>query len=376
MDFGVCNSYLEVDLRIVGENYRSLRGLFLPRTEVIPVLKGDAFGLGAVPVAERLLEIAAPPYLGVADVSEGVALRHAGISCPILLLAGVIPAHCGAVVEYGLTPGVGRLGLVPLLAQEAQRQKKHIRIHLALDTGLGRLGVRPGAELDALLREIGSAGEFLSVAGVYSHFADSETPQDPLNQTQYERYLASLRQISSFGIAPGMRHLSNSAASEWFEKAKLDAVRLGRRMFFDSPAHPNGSVREPASWRTFVTHLRTVTRGERFGYGEGIVLDHDAVIALIGVGYGDGLQRMYVNAHAPVLIHGRRAPLLGLCMDQAFVDVTGIDCAVGDTVTLFGRDEAGNFLSSQETAALVSDEGCGLTATLLPRVRRVYLTGR
>ena len=372
MERDLYNSYLYVDLEGAAANYRSLRARFAPDTQVIPVLKGDAFGLGLLPVARRLLREGEPPYLGVAHAAEGAALRDAKIQCPILVLAGILPTQCKAVVQYDLTPGVGRLGIVPLLAKEAERQEKTVCIHLTIDTGLGRLGVRPGEELSALLDEIKAAGSAVRVTGTYSHFAKAETEQSPMVTAQYEQYLAVLDQIADAGMNPGMRHLSNSAASEWFPQADFDAVRLGRRLFFDSPTTPNGSVHEIASWRTAVTNLRCVKAGERFGYGEGIRLDHDAQLALIGVGYGDGLLRTYADAHAPILIRGQRAPLLGLCMDQAFVDATGISCEVGDEATLFGWDKEGNFLSAQETAARIDDEGCGLTSVLTPRVKRIY----
>jgi alanine racemase len=365
-------SYLCVDLDAAAENYRSLCRCFLPKTEVIPVLKGDAFGLGMMPVAKRLVAEREPIYLAVADTAEGVALREGEIACPVLLLAGVLPAQCPAVVRFDLTPGVGRLGLVPLLAEEARRQAKTVSVHIALDTGLGRLGVRPGEELSALLEEIRQNSDVVRVKGTYSHFGQAETIGSPKVSVQYARYCDALGQVRDAGIDPGLRHMSNSAASEWFHDADFDAVRLGRRMFFDSPTEPNKTVREVASWRTFITNLRHFEKGDTFGYGAGYTLDHDAMIALIGVGYGDGLDRGYVRAHAPVLLHGQRAPLVGMCMDQAYVDVTGIDCSVGDEVTMFGWDSEGNYLSAQETAAYIDDEGCGLTTMLLPRVPRRY----
>jgi len=341
---------------------------------VIPVLKGDAMGLGMLPVARRIAKAAKIPCLAVAHLSEGINLRAGGITLPVLVLGGSLPCQCAAAAQYDLTIGVGRLGLVPVLAQEARAHQKTVEIHLTIDTGLGRLGVRPGEELDALLREVRQNNDAVRITGTYSHFADAESIGSERAKRQVALFKDALRQIERQKFEAGLRHMSSSAASEWLPQANFDAIRVGRRLFFDNPTAPNGSVREVASWRTYLTKVRAVTADETFGYGKGAVLGHDGQLALIGVGYGDGLLRELVHAHAPVLINGRRAPLVGLCMDQAYVDVTGIDCKYGDEATLFGWDGSGeHFLSAQEVAAYMNDEGCGLTAALLPRVRRVYI---
>ena len=142
----------------------------------------------------------------------------------------------------------------------------------------------------------------------------------------------------------------------------------------DHPTQPLGCIEEVASWRTCVTHVRALRAGQPVGYGGRFVLDHDAVIATIGVGYGDGLNEQLCRVHAPVLVGGQRCPLVECCMDQAFVDVTGVDCHPDDEVTLFGWDSRGTFLSSQEVSLLIGDnEGCGLTSALTSRVARIYL---
>ena len=142
----------------------------------------------------------------------------------------------------------------------------------------------------------------------------------------------------------------------------------------DAPYVRDGKIGEIASWRTFITAIKARHAGDSLGYGGAFHLEHDAVIATLGIGYGDGLDRGLCKVHAPVLINGKKCPLLTCCMDQSFVDVTGLDCAVGDEVTIFGRDGAGNFLSSQAQSELFcGDEGCGMTSALSTRVARVYI---
>ena len=140
----------------------------------------------------------------------------------------------------------------------------------------------------------------------------------------------------------------------------------------DAQDDPIGDIREVASWRAGIVGLRQLPAGSRLGYGRGSILEKDTRVAVVNVGYGDGLNHQ-VASGGPVLIEGQQAKILGCCMDQCFVDVRDIDCAVGSEVTLFGYDGAGNYLSSQEVARLCDDEGCGLTAALGSRVARIYL---
>jgi len=373
MDYGLHNSILIIDLKQAGDNLRSLQSVFGENTAVIPVIKGDCFGLGLVEMANTILEAIDVKCMAVAHVAEGVELRQAGVQCPILILGGVLPQMASAAVEYDLTAGVGRLGIIPLLAEEGRRQNKKVSVQLALDTGLGRLGVRPGEEFSALLDEVKDNLDVINVGGTYSHFGDAATENGEKSYIQYERYIKALEQMQNTGLEPGMRHMSNSAASEWLGKADFDAVRLGRRLFFDNPEKPNGTVKEVATWRTRITNIKHFKAGETFAYGSGVTLDYDADIALIGVGYGDGLRHELAVNRAPMLLHGERVHLLSLCMDQSFVDVTGVKCEVGDEVTLFGYDSDGNFLSAQEVASYANDEGCGLTAMITPRVKRIYV---
>ena len=179
--------------------------------------------------------------------------------------------------------------------------------------------------------------------------------------------------LRAAGIEPGLRHVACSAASEQYPEYCLDAVRVGRRLFMDAPTAPRGDILEVSTWRSFVTMVHPRRAGEQIGYGGAVTLAHDALIATVGVGYGDGLNPALASAKAPVLIGRKRCTLLACCMDQCLIDVTGTDCRPGDEVVFFGYDRFGNCLPSQEVALLIGgDEGCGLTAALSPRVVRAY----
>ena len=170
-----------------------------------------------------------------------------------------------------------------------------------------------------------------------------------------------------------MRHVSGSESTEFHPQYSLDAARVGRRLYMDHPVKPLGGIREAVSWRSYITHVELRHAGDTLGYGGKLHLPADTLVATIGIGYGDGLNEALAACHAPVLVHGKRCPLLACWMDQSFVDVTGLAVQVGDEVMLFGYDREGNLLSSQEVANLIGDnEGCGLTSALSSRVARLY----
>lgn len=365
------NSYLLVDLDQLRRNMEAILSSLPRGVRLIPVLKDDAYGLGLDRIGPVAASFPQVNLLAVAHVSEGAALRQAGVDKDILVMGGV-PSHLlPAAAQADLTLAAGRMGMVPLLAREGARLGRPVRIHVKIETGLHRTGLLPGSELAALMEELRRAAPHVQVAGAFTHFADLDDM--PRTRRQYESFLAGVAQLERGGFPVPLRHAAASAASEYCPEYLLDGARIGRRLYMDHPTRPLGTVGEVASWRTWVTQVRALRAGDGLGYGGRTHLDHDAEVATIAVGYGDGLSEQLCLARGPVLVHGQRRPLLECCMDQAFVDVTGLDCRPDDEVTLFGHDGQGSFLSSQEVALLIgSDEGCGLTSALTPRVARVY----
>ncbi len=374
MQPNVYNSCLYVDLSALRDNVAAIGRALSPGCRIMAVLKGDAYGLGLGPLSAVLEPMDEVHSFAVAHVSEGLGLRAAGVKKDVLLLSHPVPGAVSAGAEADLTFTVGRLGLIPPLAEEGRRLGRSVKVQLKLDTGLHRLGVAPGEELAALLSELRAAGETLHLTGIYSHFAD--TADAAACEAQYALYLRGLDQAEQAGFAAPLRHICDSAGSEEFPEYHLDAVRLGRRLIMDHPTRPAGDIREVASWRTRITFVHRRRAGEKLGYGGAYTLTRDSRIAVIGAGYGDGLIPAWAERHAPVLIRGVRCPVLACCMDQAMVDVTDLagDVSVGEEVTLLGFDRAGNGLLSQEIAALTgANEGCGITTAIPARVERVYL---
>lgn len=364
------NSYLHIDMNIFRQNMNTLLASLPAGVQLIPVLKDDAYGLGLGRMAAAAAEFDAVRRVAVAHVSEGLALRQQGFEKDILVLGSALPFQLPAAVAAGLELAAGSAEFVSALDAAAAQTGRRARVHVKIDTGLHRIGAEPGDELAALAEALRRAGH-IDAVGVFSHFAD--TDNEAASRAQYARFMQGTAQLEQAGFTGLLRHICSSASYEQYPEYALDAVRIGRALYMDSPDGVSHGIEEAVTWRSYITAVKQRRMGDSLGYGGAYRLAHDANIATIGVGYGDGLNEALCRVHADVLIGGKRCALLACCMDQCFADVTGIDCAPGDEVTFFGHDGLGNFLPSQEVAALIgSDEGCGLTSALSPRVARIY----
>lgn len=364
------NSYLHIDMNIFRKNMNTLLASLPAGVQLIPVLKDDAYGLGLGRMAAAAAEFDAVRRVAVAHVSEGLALRQQGFEKDILVLGSALPFQLPAAVAARLELAAGSAEFVSALDTAAAQAGRRACVHVKIDTGLHRIGVEPGDELAALAEALRRAGH-IDAVGVFSHFAD--TDNEAASRAQYARFMQGTAQLEQAGFKGLLRHICSSASYEQYPEYALDAVRIGRALYMDSPDGVSHGIEEAVTWRSYITAVKQRRAGDSLGYGGAYRLAHDANIATVGVGYGDGLNEALCRVHADVLIGGKRCALLACCMDQCFADVTGIDCAPGDEVTFFGHDGLGNFLPSQEVAALIgSDEGCGLTSALSPRVARIY----
>lgn len=364
------NSYLHIDMNIFRKNMNTLLASLPAGVQLIPVLKDDAYGLGLGRMAAAATEFDAVRRVAVAHVSEGLALRQQGFEKDILVLGSALPFQLPAAVAAGLELAAGSAEFVSALDAAAAQAGRRARVHVKIDTGLHRIGAEPGDELDALAEALRRAGH-IDAVGIFSHFAD--TDNEAASRAQYACFMQGAAQLEQAGFTGLLRHICSSASYEQYPEYALDAVRIGRALYMDSPDGVSHGIEEAVTWRSYITAVKQRRAGDSLGYGGAYRLAHDAQIATVGVGYGDGLNEALCRVHADVLIGGKRCALLACCMDQCFADVTGIDCVPGDEVTFFGHDGQGNFLPSQEVAALIgSDEGCGLTSALSPRVARIY----
>ncbi|MDR0906042.1 MAG: alanine racemase [Oscillospiraceae bacterium] len=365
------HSKFTVDLTAIAQNAvnaaRALGG-----TAIIPVLKGNAYGHGAAEVL-RALDGAIPfDCIAVAHVSEAAELRNAGCEKKIMLVSAAPRGLIPDALALGVILPVGDVDTVAAIARAAE---KPTAVQIKINSGLNRFGASAGAELDAVIRAV-KAQPKLKITGAYTHFSLLDKIDESTARQQLSAYLNGVAQIEAAGIAVPLRHAAASNVSEWFPSANLDAVRLGRRLFMGPPpggAPDDGSVTEPGTWASSVTAVRTLERGERFGYGGSFTAENRMKIAVAAAGYGDGLSEAVCAAGAPVLVDGRRARLLAAFMDSCLIDVTDCDCRLGSEVVFFGRAADGAFLSAREVAAAIGEEGVLLTSRLSARVEHKYV---
>ncbi len=363
------NSYLQIDLSSIEQNIASVLRDVGPSVKVIPVLKGNAYGLGSVRIARFLSSLPEIDTFAVSHVMEGVELRDAGITEKIMVMSLPLDFQMDAAVEQDLILTLGSFRQFPLLADAARKTGRKIPVQLKLDTGLHRIGFLPD-EIEELGGKLRDAASYLDITGTFSHFSCDDEAQ---LAKQGSCFRSCLKKLKECGIDPGLCHISSSGSLEASRNYLFDAVRIGRRLTLDSPTAPDGRIREAFSFRAFLADIKKRHAGETLAYGGKVILEKDTRVGVLSIGYGDGLDPSLAHVHAPVLVNGQRAKLLACCMDQSFVDLGSIDCEPGDEVTLYGHDGKGNLLSSQEVAALLGLEGCDLTTELTGRVERVYV---
>jgi alanine racemase len=366
-------TWAEIDLDALLHNLALVRRRVGDRP-LLAVVKADAYGHGAVEVA-RVLEQAGVACLGVALPEEGVELRRAGIRAPILLLGGLTAEQAGLALEHDLTPAVFRADQVEALEAEAERRGAEVRVHLKVDTGMGRLGV-PAAEVGSFAAVLAAARR-VRLGGAFSHFAVADDPADPFTRGQVERFLGALGALRERGLEPSQVHLANSAAVTDHPPAWMTLVRPGI-VLYGYP--PSDRVRREA-WRPVLSlhsriiYLKDIPAGASLGYGRTFVAARPSRIASLAIGYDDGLPRLLSN-RGHVLVGGRPAPIVGrISMDLTTVDVTGVPgVAAGDRAVVIGRD-GDQALGADRVAAwadtIVWEVLCGIGA----RVPRLYRRG-
>lgn len=326
-------------------------------------MKCNAYGHGVEECAPAL-EQAGAKWFGVTSTDEGVVLRECGVQGRILVLCGLYPGEEEEAVRHSLTPAVFRLGQAEGIARAAARfgLTQSVAIHLKIDTGMARLGI-PLTELESFAEGVKRLPQ-IKLEGVFSHLASSEVLDDDDTARQIERYEAALRTLANHRLHPPLRHLANSGAVAARPNTWHNFVRPGLLLYgYEyAPSRHDGSpitdvpalpLKPVLSWKTHVLGLRDVPAGQPLGYGGAYVTPAAARIAVVSVGYGDGLSRKISvrNGHAPagdmdqavgrgeVLLRGQRAPMVGrISMDLTLIDVTRIaGAAVGDEVVLIGR---------------------------------------
>jgi alanine racemase len=349
-------AWIEVDLGALVENARTVARTAGAR--LLPVVKANAYGVGAVAVS-RALEAVDPWGYGVATIEEGAELRAAGIARPVLVF---LPARAQLFDEFDhhrLTPALGDAGSILEWTARGERP-----FHVEIDTGMGRSGVRWDD-----VAELGQAVDTPSFEGCYTQFHSADR-RDGSAERQLERFLQAVQRLPR---RPALVHVANSAAAMRGTQFAFDAVRPGVFLYGGSPGEGLPQPAPVVSVRARVLSVRRVPKGETVSYNASWVAPHDTVIATLGIGYADGIRRLLgTNAGAHVLLRGKRCPIVGLVtMDMTLVDTGTLDVQVGDTATLVG-EQAGNRISLEEFAQWSSELQREFLTGLGSRLPRVY----
>ena len=366
----------EIDLSAIAENMERMHENLRPQTQMAAVVKADAYGHGAVPVAAALERL---PFLwgfATATFEEALALRQAGIKKPVLVLGYVFPYCYEALAREEIRPAVFREDMVPELGAAARRAGKTLRVHIAVDTGMSRIGVTPDERGLAFVRRA-LAQEGLFIEGIFTHFARADEADKTSARGQFARFDAFTKMIyRQTGYAVPLRHAANSASILELTECQENLVRAGITMYGLLPSgevSPDAVPLRPAlSLKSHIVYCKEAEAGVPVSYGGTFVTNRRTRIATIPVGYGDGYPRG-LSGRGCVLIGGQRAPILGrVCMDQFMVDVTDIPQArEGSEVVLIGRN-GGDELTVESLAALSGRFHYELVCDLNRRVPRVY----
>jgi alanine racemase len=324
-----------VDLGAIARNYRLLRQR--ANIPVIAVVKADAYGHGAVPVARRLAEEGVGMF-AVAIAEEGVELRRAGVAGEILLLNYSDAADVALYRAYGLTPTLYDLAQAADFARAVKTLTSPLPVHIKLDTGMGRLGIQ--AEDVGAFAAILRAAPGLAVRGVFAQLSSAEKPDSPATPGEIRGLSDALSSLRAAGLEPGLVHLANSAGVLAHPESHFDAVRPGLALYGVLPSESLGEEGlEPAmSLETRVMAVRRVASGTPLGYGGSFVTERPSTIAVLPIGYHDGLRRSF-SGRVSVLLRGKEAPIVGsVSMDLTLVDATGCGASPGERVVCLGAD--------------------------------------
>lgn len=366
--------YAEISLEAIGHNIREVKKRLPEGVKLLGVVKANAYGHGAVPVASYLENQV--DYFATATIEEAVELRENGISAPILILGYVSPSQYGDLVEYDITQTIDSYAQALALEKEAARQNRKAKAHLAVDTGMTRIGFQV-TEHDA--DEAAKIADLphIELEGMFTHFSCADQEDKTYCSMQMEKYDKMTALLAERGVTIPLRHICNSAGIMEFDDHRFEMVRSG---IITYGIYPSEEVKKerldliPAlSWKSHVIHVKEVGPGIGVSYGATYVTEKPMTrIATVSAGYADGYPRALSNQGC-VLIHGKKAQIIGrICMDQMMVDVTDIpDVQVEDVVTLVGTD-GDETITIEEIANPAARFDYEMLCDISSRVTRVY----
>jgi alanine racemase len=366
-------AWIEVNLDALSYNYDTVRSIVGDETRICSVVKADAYGHGVYEVA-RLLEQKNTDYFGVAVLDEGIELRKSGISKPILILGPLMQNQAYYVLRYNLTQTITSYDTAKELSNEALKQNETAKVHIKVDTGMGRIGVyyKNAVALIKAVRDLPN----IEIEGIYTHFSTSDSEDKNYTFEQWNRFKEILDHLKNEGINIPIRHAATSAAVIDLPYMKLDMVRVGLMLY---GLYPRANMREKIELRPALTlkakisHLKEMEERMSISYGRNYFAEKGERIATLPIGYHDGFRRILTN-NSEVLVHGKRCPVVGtVCMDHVMVNVNACDNVVNfDEVVIIGK-QGNEEIPVDEMAEKLSTINYEIIASLGKRIPRVYM---
>lgn len=359
----------EINLGAIEHNLTEIRRHIQPTAKLCAVVKANAYGHGAVEVSKLAVKCGAN-FLAVATVEEALELRRAKFDLPILIL-GVIPHAAAKIsVENNFSLAVSDFALAEKISDAAVELNSLAKIHLTVETGMGRIGIFPEAAVD-LAKKISRLPN-VELEGIFSHFSDADTVDKTFTLNQLKIFEETAKKISDSGVSIKIRHIAESAAALELPAAHLDMVRAGVIIY---GLYPSAEVKRTIQLRPAMkliaraVYVKKIPAGTPIGYGREFIAPRGSVIATLPLGYADGYIRAFKNFH--VEVHGKFAPIAGrVCMDQVMIDVTDIpDVKIGDEFILFGSDA----ITVDDAAKHLNTINYEITCMVSARVPRIYV---
>jgi alanine racemase len=378
--------WAEVDLEAIAHNVRELRRITNPAAHLMAVVKANAYGHGVIEVTRKALENGAD-FLGVARIEEGIELRKAGVKESVLIFGYTPPELAHKLIKFDLTQTVWSYTTAQALSDVGVSSNQKIKVHLKVDTGMGRLGLLPDCHrppvteqnlMGNAVREAKSISLLagLELEGVYTHFATADSSDKTYAGKQFEIFVDFLNELSRAGINPLLCHAANSAAIIDMPETHLDMVRAGIAIYGLYPSdevNKRRIVLKPAmTLKSKIVHLKKVPPGFKVSYGSTYKTQKPTTIASIPVGYADGFSRL-LSSRGNMLVRGHRAPIVGrVCMDQTMLDVGHIpDVNLEDEVVIFGRQKDES-ITVDEIAVSLNTINYEIVSALTARVPIIY----
>ncbi len=368
-------TWAEISLPNLIHNYRTVKKYLSEQAQLMAVVKANAYGHGAVDCARALEHGADVDWFGVALIEEGIELREAGITKPIMCLVGFWHGQAKAVIAHNLTTVIHRLDQAEELNAAAQKINKNVNCHVKVDTGLGRLGV-PFSEFPEFLQALKQCTN-LNVDGLLTHFAEADEIDSTFTNSQIQKFEVALKMMRELGFNPTYQHLSNSAGIHSHPNAHGNLARAGATLYgfmrdVIASQPETFDVKPVMSLHSKIVHLKTVSAGTPLGYGRTYLTKRESRIATLPIGYADGLRRAHSN-QGRVILRGKFAPIVGrVSMDLTIVDVTDVpDAELGDEVILLG-EQNGLRISAEDLAEEIGTISYEIACGVTNRVPRIY----